>query len=127
MPKCRTCGVEKPQTEFYFRKDSGRYRPECKVCWSDAQTLRALGITHGELLALEVRAGGKCECCGLELTSARNKRLSLDHDHRTGAVRGLLCTQCNTAIGLMDDDPKRLEAAIAYLNGERPHSTLVIK
>ncbi len=44
------------------------------------------------------------------------KRLSIDHDHSTGKIRGLLCTRCNTAIGLLKDSIGLLESAIKYLS-----------
>ena len=50
-----------------------------------------------------------CEVCG------SRKRLCVDHDHQTGKVRGCLCSRCNTAIGMFDDDRKRLLSAERYL------------
>lgn len=43
--------------------------------------------------------------------------LAVDHDHKTGRVRGLLCARCNTALGLLRDDVKAIERAIEYLGG----------
>lgn len=43
------------------------------------------------------------------------QRLYVDHDHRSGKVRGLLCNACNTAIGLFEEDLNRFELAMAYL------------
>ena len=52
-----------------------------------------------------------CECCGRLFITTPN----LDHDHFTGKFRGWLCSQCNTALGLLGDSRDVLEKAIAYL------------
>lgn len=58
------------------------------------------------------RQGGLCAIC-------RNqpdwRRLAVDHDHVTGAVRGLLCSQCNTGLGFFKDDPELVQVALCYL------------
>lgn len=51
------------------------------------------------------------------------KRLCIDHNHLTGEVRGLLCTKCNGAIGMFDDDPDKMSKAIRYLK-DGPHFQL---
>lgn len=55
---------------------------------------------------------GLCAICGEQQL---NKKLAVDHDHQTGQVRGLLCTACNIALGLLHDDPVRLVMARQYL------------
>ena len=49
-------------------------------------------------------------------------RLVVDHNHDTGVVRGLLCSRCNTGIGLLGEDPARIIAAAMYLMNHSNHS-----
>lgn len=61
---------------------------------------------------------GLCAICGKPESAilfGKPKRLAIDHDHDSGQVRGLLCSRCNTAIGLMNDDVDILEKAQDYL------------
>ncbi len=58
--------------------------------------------------------------------SGRVRRLSIDHDHNTGDIRGLLCHNCNVAIGHLNDDPELLDAAAGYLRtASRRHLQLL--
>jgi Recombination endonuclease VII len=79
------------------------------------------GTTAEALVALHERQGGACGVCGspLQLQGERNSSgvAHIDHDHETGAVRGLLCWPCNTGIGLLGDSPERLGRAVVYLTG----------
>ena len=62
---------------------------------------------------------GKCAICSQPETHKRNgklKALAVDHNHKTGAIRGLLCSDCNTGIGKLKDDPKVLRLAAQYLD-----------
>jgi hypothetical protein len=63
---------------------------------------------------------GVCGICGnpedvLDPATKRVRRLSVDHNHKTGEVRGLLCTRCNSAIGKLKDNYKLLLRAVEYL------------
>jgi hypothetical protein len=70
------------------------------------------GITPEEYDALLRLQNGVCKICG---RTAGKRRLSVDHDHATGVVRGLLCNPCNVALGLLDENPETLRSAIRYL------------
>lgn len=83
-------------------------------------SLECYGITEVEYAQMVVDQNGKCAICGNEesashgLTGTRFS-LSIDHDHTTGQVWGLLCQKCNRAIGLLGDDADTLIKAAKYL------------
>ena len=58
---------------------------------------------------------GKCAICGVSGEESIYKSLYVDHCHGTGNIRGLLCFNCNVAIGHFRDDINRLTSAISYL------------
>jgi hypothetical protein len=62
-----------------------------------------------------IQQDGKCGICGCALGSGRFTKLCIDHNHKTGTVRGLLCDGCNTGIGFMKESPIRLRLAAEYL------------
>lgn len=72
-----------------------------------------VGEMDAEKYAAMLQAqGGGCAICS---SRPDHKRLSIDHDHASGAIRGLLCTACNWALGQFKDDPERFIAAAEYL------------
>jgi hypothetical protein len=73
---------------------------------------RKLGVTHDHFLAMLNAQGGLCAICG---NGNGDRQLSIDHNHATGAIRGLLCDRCNPMLGYARDDVAVLQAAIAYL------------
>lgn len=115
MKKCRTCGVEKPLTEFHIRSDTGKYQNGCKTCYHNAQIQRNYGISLADYDRMYEEQDGACAICRLPQNSKRNTRFCVDHDHDTGCVRGLLCDSCNRGIGLLKDDPRLLDRAAQYL------------
>jgi hypothetical protein len=64
---------------------------------------------------LEEQDGACAICLSTEDSYGRSK-FSVDHDHETGAVRGLLCTHCNRAIGMFRDNGEHLQRAADYIN-----------
>jgi hypothetical protein len=59
---------------------------------------------------------GVCAICGM---APKRRKLSLDHDHYTGKVRGLLCNSCNIGIGCFVDDPIRMRKAADYIENNK--------
>jgi hypothetical protein len=67
-------------------------------------------ILPGEAIQLAARQGGRCAICDIE-----TDKLNVDHCHRTGVIRGMLCGKCNTILGLAQDNIDILLSAINYL------------
>ena len=133
MKKCSKCGETKSVDEFYRRKD----RPsllvsQCKSCRkTDSKNRRKplqqrkyklkilYGLTEEDYEDMLKEQGGVCAICKQEETAKSNagypKNLAVDHCHNTGKVRGLLCHNCNIAIGKLKDDVGLLESALKYL------------
>jgi hypothetical protein len=86
-------------------------RPERKRAMREAYYQRTYGISADEFDALLEKQGGVCAICA----GADPKHL--DHDHATGAIRGILCVNCNHGLGKFFDDVELLERAVAYLRG----------
>jgi hypothetical protein len=81
---------------------------------------RRFGITIEEYDAMFARQDGLCAIClepstQVHRKSGKVRSLAVDHDHATGRVRSLLCTDCNTVLGLADDSPQRLRDMADYL------------
>ena len=88
------------------------------LVWKERHLLSKFGISLSEYGEMLVAQNGKCAICNEPETQMRNgkkKSLAVDHDHATGRVRGLLCTECNQGIGKLKDDRNVLLAAIQYL------------
>jgi hypothetical protein len=141
---CTICKETKPLREFSLSRKATEtrnavHRSQCKTCSSAramqwfadnperqyesrrAHNLRTFyGMTVEEFDAMLAAQAGGCAICGKDEPAAHGRTgkkflLSVDHDHATGRVRGLLCQRCNRAIGMLDDDPDLLQKAISYL------------
>jgi hypothetical protein len=105
-------------TQQYQRGDMERYRARLRK-----HSLKAnFGMTPEDYDRILVAQNHVCAICHKPETKFDSRqgvvrRLSVDHDHATGRVRGLLCHHCNNGIGHLREDPKLLRAAIAYLKG----------
>lgn len=81
------------------------------------------GITLEQYEGMVSRQGNKCAICGVHASEASrsnpNKRLHIDHCHKTGRVRGLLCNACNVGLGSFRDSQEVMNKAISYLSSQR--------
>jgi len=94
------------------RRDKWRSDADLRARHGGARLGRNYGLSREQHRQLLEEQNGVCAVC--KLPSRRT--LCVDHCHATRQVRGLLCDKCNTALGLLGDDVRRLLAAVAYLN-----------
>lgn len=118
--QCSFCNESKVATEFHRnRHGSDGLSSLCRSCKRDIWYEYEFGITKAEYDAIASRQGGRCAVChNPEVAKHSNgdvKLLAVDHNHETGMVRGLLCSQCNRGLGMFADSPDILRSALAYL------------
>lgn len=102
---CKFCGELIPLT-----------RPTDAVfCKAACKAKFELGLSKAEYDAFLQAQDGRCAICRRPEPNGSRGRWCVDHDHKTGRKRGLLCVNCNSGIGLFKDDVDILRAAIVYL------------
>lgn len=122
MKTCATCKKEYPLSEFYkdkTKKDGLTIR--CKECsrlnkrknGRKADLKKRYNLSTEEYEYISFKQGHVCAICNEQ--SQNGKKLCVDHDHKTNAIRGLLCNNCNTSLGLLKDDPELVIRAYNYL------------
>ena len=74
--------------------------------------MRHYNLTVEEYAALRRKQGWRCAICKRKQVTS----LAVDHCHVTGRIRGLLCLQCNRALGLFKDSPELLRIALVYVS-----------
>lgn len=128
--KCSVCGVNKPLSDYYKNASSpDNRRADCKDCRRGKfnhrkrgyRLFKFYGLTTATYLALLKKCNGQCQICKRQvivptLTEPRTKWAQVDHCHKTGRVRGILCMYCNTALAKVGDNPVILKRMIEYLS-----------
>lgn len=129
---CLKCKEEKDLSLFPKDKDvKSGFRPRCKACYAevnkknrairgwtdkdrDVRLQRTFGLKPGQYDEMLKEQDYKCAVCG-KTEQENNKRLAVDHCHKTGKIRKLLCHKCNCALGMVDDNKDTLSSLISYL------------
>lgn len=141
MKQCKKCKQVKELIEFYKHKlTKDGHMGQCKVCnlaqvarWqqqnpdkcreknercqlkkTSKEGYKPGKISPEDRQVLFLKQEGRCAICNRE-ESDFNRRLAVDHCHRTGVIRGLLCSPCNRGLGLFRDNPTRLVKASEYI------------
>ena len=117
--RCHDCGEIKPESDFYKIQEKKkqifkrRFCNDCKrIRNREAQTrdrLKKYKLGTRQYKKMVREHEGRCAICG------KARKLEVDHCHRTGKVRGLLCRSCNQLLGLAKDNGALLESAVQYL------------
>lgn len=134
IKRCSKCRKLKPARCFYRsdRWKSGLY-PQCKLChnhkvqrrrqdllaadpehYAHRHRQRFHGLSRQDYERMVGSQKGRCAVC------FRKRKLVVDHNHDTGRVRGLLCSPCNSALGMVNDDPVWVRNLSAYLESTDP-------
>jgi Autographiviridae endonuclease VII len=143
MKRCSKCKKVKSISEFYnagIKKYPRRLRSDCKTCvkeikrsyeskykarqWykDNPEKIRnkkfktKYKFTLEEYKILLKKQNGLCAICKKPEKESAKGKLAVDHCHKTGKIRGLLCFNCNVGIGNLRDSPILLEKALEYLN-----------
>ncbi len=120
--------TRKRQRDWRDKQLSGPNAEEFKARSKEINRKRVLrqhGLTPEQFDRMLAEQNNQCAICGSEDPKHWCENLLVDHDHKTDEVRGLLCSNCNRAVGLMDDDPIHLIKAALYLlkhDGDRKMS-----
>ena len=136
--ECTKCTEVKPFTEFYISKNHPTgYSSHCSMCIkakavkvraanpekTRAKNLKSkFNMSIDDYNKLYIEQDGLCRICD-EVETRRDSKggvvwMPVDHCHDTGKIRGLLCSRCNTGLGLLGDSIKTLKCAIKYLRKE---------
>lgn len=97
--------------KVYSKEYHQSWRKKNQKNYQISQIKYKFKVTKEEAAALLKAIEGRCSICG----NTWSKKLCIDHDHRTGRIRGVLCHNCNVVLGFVDDRIDILERMVKYL------------
>jgi hypothetical protein len=122
---CRTCKTE--YNKGYVRKDYEAHKARMREYywknpeyWNEKRKEHTTGAPVGSYEFLFKEQNGQCYICNVTQGDKTGRRLAIDHDHASGEIRGLLCTNCNQGVGSFAHNPYlMISAAEAMINKRR--------
>jgi len=140
MKICPTCKVEKTLEEYWKNQssciDCSKWKQ--KNYWQSRTPKKRLeqhlkykyGVSPEQFLEAWDKQEGKCSICKDTLPDLltydnRRRGYAIDHNHETGAFRGILCNECNALLGMAEENPTILESAITYLKTHGHYAELI--
>lgn len=125
--ECKNCRRERdrvwrktPKGKESKRKSDIKQRAKGNIAKAGRKyLLKQYGLTLFDYEQMYKNQKGKCALCGKFEKSKHTFNLSVDHCHKTGKVRGLLCRTCNIMLGVADDNTNFLKKAIQYLKNRQ--------
>lgn len=112
------------KTKEYYQKNQEQIREQAKKHWTTKGFFKRIelkyGLSYEEYEGMYLKQKGQCAICSkrihIQVSNKRDpERAFIDHCHNTGKVRGLLCSLCNTGLGMFKDNEQSLKKALKYL------------
>lgn len=119
--ECATCFQVLPLENFYKNKTKSLLcEASCKDCEKERKLLTRYNMSYKTKELMYFQQKNSCKIC---MQLFEMNKLCIDHCHKTGVVRGLLCSNCNVAIGMIRDDPKICLNMFEYLSKNNKDAT----
>lgn len=134
-PLCKECNRLRLREYFLNNKikvnqqrrdNRKKWSPEFKLKYQVLNVER-YGILYSDYLQMLENCNNKCVICHRDFDrSTRTNTPHIDHDHKTGKIRDLLCGKCNSILGYCNDNIEILQRAVSYLQLYQPTPPLVV-
>ena len=117
--------MNKTHTKESWAEYMREYRKRKPHVMKSIDLKKRFGISLEEFELMLEKQNNVCAICerperSVDYRTKRVRSLAVDHCHTTGEIRGLLCSDCNTALGLLQDDETRMKKMISYILNQAP-------
>ncbi len=113
LQQCRHCKLELPLSNFHSdKRTTNLVRTVCKSCRYIHR--RLIHLSENQYKELLQAQNNECAICGTNADKFKSA-LNVDHNYKTGKIRGLLCTNCNMGLGQFKDSISNLHQALMYV------------